>query len=615
MTNEVSPQWACARVGLGNRSPVGFRGQRTRRHAAAPPHPPAAPTHYLRRMFAAVSFVPRGATASAPMREALTAEERLAASRASSSFASPGEESNNAMAEDLDVARLKISDDALEDDEVAAGALSMARADAMLGAFDGALRDEGDNDDDDGDDDEDRDALQLQPTDIVFVAIAHDDDAPHGDVCVFEPGDGGGPPNVYVHHDFLLSAPPLCCDFVGTAPGGYAGAAPASDPAAAGVAGRAFAAIGTFETAVEIWDLDVIDAAEPACVLGGEETVTVAMDDDDDDDDDVDEPSSTKKKKKKKDKKAAKKEEKRKRAAAAVPGANYAERVRLKKESHRSSVLCVEWNRTATNLLATGSADETVRLWDVSTARCVATYDTLHSDKVQALAWHRKEPHVLLTGGYDQRCVVSDVRGKSDGMLSMPLSADVESCCWDIGNDSCFYASSEDGVVYCFDMRRTKSAMAVVQAHDRATTCVVSALCARGALGGGGGGGGGDMASVLVTASTDKTVRVWDANALASAGSSSAAERGRGKKAAASAASASSAMLLRVTPKVGAVLSVGTCSDDGRLLVVGGSKGVSVVDLTAAHAEAKAAVSQADNGGSSSSDDDSDSDGDGDGEM
>merc|ERR1712216_675347 len=103
------------------------------------------------------------------------------------------------------------------------------------------------------------------------------------------------------------------------------------------------------------------------------------------------------------------------------------------------------------------------------------------SDKVQALAWHRKEPHVLLTGGYDQRCVVSDVRGKSDGMLSMPLSADVESCCWDIGNDSCFYASSEDGVVYCFDMRRTKSAMAVVQAHDRATTCVVSALCARGA--------------------------------------------------------------------------------------------------------------------------------------
>jgi len=187
----------------------------------------------------------------------------------------------------------------------------------------------------------------------------------------------------------------------------------------------------------------------------------------------------------------------------AVPGANYAERVRLKKESHRSSVLCVEWNRTATNLLATGSADETVRLWDVSTARCVATYDTLHSD----------------------------------------------------------------------------------------------------------------MASVLVTASTDKTVRVWDANALASAGSSSAAERGRGKKAAASAASASSAMLLRVTPKVGAVLSVGTCSDDGRLLVVGGSKGVSVVDLTAAHAEAKAAVSQADNGGSSSSDDDSDSDGDGDGEM
>lgn len=539
-------------------------------------------------MFAAVAFLPRGSASLSPMREALTTEERRAANEASR------------MAKDME----KMGMD--DDDEQGDNGEGIASAAAMMGAASARENDNEGEDEplDDEEEREDAEALHLRESDFVFLALAHDDDAPHGDVCVFEPGDGNGPPNVYVHHDFLLAAPPLCCDYVGTAPGGYAGAAPISataDAAATGVAGRAFAAIGTFETAVEIWDLDVIDAAEPACVLGGEDSVTVPVAPaEDDDDDDGGAPSSGKAKAKKKAKKKAEKEAKRQRAAAAVPGGDYTERQRLRPDSHRSSVLCVGWNRIATNLLASGSADETVKLWDIVKASCVSTFDKVHSDKVQALIWHTVEPHVLLTGGYDRRCVVTDLRSASAG-FSMPLSADVEACCWDAANESVFYASSEDGVVCAFDIRRTKSALFTLQAHERACTNVVSAMCAPGALGGSGSGG-----SVLVTASTDKTVRVWDAAALQANRGVSRVGAGGGRQAAAAAAASGSAMLLRVAPKVGAILSIGTCSDDGRLLAVGGSTGLSVVDLTASYSEQDHRL--ADGGGDdsmSSSDEDS----------
>lgn len=87
-------------------------------------------------------------------------------------------------------------------------------------------------------------------------------------------------------------------------------------------------AVGSMTPQIEIWDLDMVDAVEPVVVLG--------------------------------DKKRAKKK---------------------KHRGHRAEVMSLSWNRLQRNLLASGSADTTVRLWDLDTNSCLRTLDH-HKDKV-----------------------------------------------------------------------------------------------------------------------------------------------------------------------------------------------------------------------------------------
>jgi periodic tryptophan protein 1 len=60
--------------------------------------------------------------------------------------------------------------------------------------------------------------------------------------------------------------------------------------------------------------------------------------------------------------------------------------------------------------LLSGSADTTVRVWDLDELTCKATYTDLHSDKVQAVRWNRANEQTFLSGGYDGRLNVCDVR-------------------------------------------------------------------------------------------------------------------------------------------------------------------------------------------------------------
>ena len=77
------------------------------------------------------------------------------------------------------------------------------------------------------------------------------------EVWVYQEAESTGDvPNIYVHHDLLLPAFPLSLAWVG-----YEGLA--------GAPGRNFAAVGTSDPGIEIWDLDVSDAVEPLVTLGG----------------------------------------------------------------------------------------------------------------------------------------------------------------------------------------------------------------------------------------------------------------------------------------------------------------------------------------------------------
>ena len=346
--------------------------------------------------------------------------------------------------------------------------------------------------DSDDDEEEEPDDMTMRDTDLVILAARTDEDVSHLEVWVYEEAGvtGNEETNLYVHHDVLLPAFPLCVAWMNCSP-------------KSGTEEVNCAAIGTMYPGIEIWDLDCVDAVEPVTTLGGYSDETI---------------KSAGKKKKGKESKA------------------------LKGGSHEDAVMGLSWNRQFRNVLASASADKTVKIWDIATETAKSTLNH-HKDKVQACEWNPSEASVLLTGSYDKTAQVVDVRTPDGASLKWTVSADVESAIWHTSEPTQFLVSNEDGMVMCFDTRMGSNSDCVfnLQAHDKATTGL--SMCA-------------GAAGLLVTCSTDKTVKLWDLNG--------------GKP----------AILSQHSPQVGAIFSCGFSPSVPYLVATAGSKGtVAVWDI------------------------------------
>jgi len=159
-------------------------------------------------------------------------------------------------------------------------------------------------------------------------------------------------------------------------------------------------------------------------------------------------------------------------------------------------VLGLSWNRQVRNVLASSSADKTVKLWDLSKETCVTTM-THHTDKVQAVQWHPKEAGILLSGSFDRTVSVIDVRYRDASKLCSTPS-DVEALEWNLHTLTQFFVSLEDGQVLCFDLRSLDRPLWTLQAHRKAA----SALSCNPRI-----------PQLLATVSTDRTLKLWDLSA------------------------------------------------------------------------------------------------------
>ena len=163
-----------------------------------------------------------------------------------------------------------------------------------------------------------------------------------------------------------------------------------------------FAAVGTFEKGIEVWNLDVLDPLEPSFTLGGVDNTEVenraaqAMIND------YNEQRNLSKKEKNKKRADKKKQE----PKAAWSGGEE----KLFPGSHTDAVMGLSWNKVHRQVIASGSADCTVKLWDVTNPQEPASTFTHHTGKVNSVAFHKDEGTILATGGFDKQVCVVDGR-------------------------------------------------------------------------------------------------------------------------------------------------------------------------------------------------------------
>ncbi|KAI2473524.1 WD40 repeat-like protein [Annulohypoxylon bovei var. microspora] len=294
---------------------------------------------------------------------------------------------------------------------------------------------------------DDREELQILATDNLLLAAKVEDELAHLEVYVYEDEAD----NLYVHHDIMLPAIPLCVEWLDI---------PVSKSNVDKDSTANFVAIGTMDPDIEIWDLDTIDCMYPNAILGQGATP---------------QEQEKKKKKKKKSKKA-------------------------NEEYHVDAVLSLAANRKHRNLLASASADKTVKLWDLHTTKCAKSY-SYHTDKVCSLAWHSVESTVLLSGSYDRTIVAADMRAPEAKPARWGVESDVENVRWDPHDPNFFYVSTENGIIHYHDIRNAppnpsaSKPVWTLQAHDESLSSFdINA----------------HIPGYMATGSTDKTVKLWN---------------------------------------------------------------------------------------------------------
>ena len=272
----------------------------------------------------------------------------------------------------------------------------------------------------DYEDESEAEDVRITPDDALVVVAKTEEDFASLEVHVYDQKAGG----LYVHHDIPLPSFPLCL-----AHGQFV-----SNDGGQNTSSGNFCAVGTFDPGIEIWNLDVINPLEPSCVLGGEDTSAA---------DEIMKRNMLQGSLGKKDK------------LQKMPRGEVGQ---LRPGSHEGAVMGVSWNQVHRHVIASGSADHTVKIWDVSQAgnneKAIAGTFRHHKDKVQSVVWHPVEATILATGSYDRTVALLDARdGAGQSIKKVKIPADCEALCWDPFHPEYLTAACEDGTIMTWDVR------------------------------------------------------------------------------------------------------------------------------------------------------------------
>lgn len=259
---------------------------------------------------------------------------------------------------------------------------------------------------------EDKEDIEITGSDSLLVTCRTEDEVSYLEVNLYEEDED----NLYVHHDLMLPTFPLCLEWIGCGMKKDGGE----------VVGN-YCAVGTFDPEIEIWNLDVLDVAYPAAILGRNNIKNLNK--------------------------------------------NSKNDSKNKNHYHCDAVMTLSWNKQHGNMLISGSADKTVKLWDLyNPAHAIRSFNH-HDDKVQSVQWNPFKSTMIASASYDKWLMLFDCRSPQDQIKIGLGSDDPEMVRWNPHTEGQVAVTDESGLARLFDIRNTISPLFSLQAHQKSTTC------------------------------------------------------------------------------------------------------------------------------------------------